>query len=285
MARKKLLFSPLAAETPLRKSLGAGGQLVPVMGLGLRSSGQDTRPLAARHVVDLAESISVLGLLEPIVVEPDGSLLAGAHRRAAVQLLAIKDPAKRRATFLGQVYRSDTAGPPASDRQDGADVQEASEVVGLADRIEAITSKAFMEVPVQVIAIPKDTREVQVLAVEAAENNVRRPYTHDEIWLLAKRLEKAGYRSMPGKPKRGERSMLSALEAAVGRSKRQIQNILLAATIEKPTKWKKATAALERAAKRIVGLYTEAQQQQLGAERRSIVNTSDALLEALQRQR
>lgn len=50
-------------------------------------SGGDTRPLTQVHVEELAESISVLGLIEPIVVDIHNRLLAGGHRRAAIQLL------------------------------------------------------------------------------------------------------------------------------------------------------------------------------------------------------
>ena len=48
----------------------------------------------------------------------------------------------------------------------------------------------------------------------------------DEIEALAKRLVKAGYKTTPGKPRAGENTVLNALQAAVGKSKRQIQNIL-----------------------------------------------------------
>ncbi|OLP18390.1 chromosome partitioning protein ParB [Leptolyngbya sp. 'hensonii'] len=52
----------------------------------------DTRPLRPEHVADLAESIAVLGLIEPLVVDSKGVLLAGAHRHAAIQLLEETNP-------------------------------------------------------------------------------------------------------------------------------------------------------------------------------------------------
>lgn len=48
---------------------------------------EDTRPLRNSHVKDLAESIGALGLIEPLVVDLKGVLLAGGHRLAAIQLL------------------------------------------------------------------------------------------------------------------------------------------------------------------------------------------------------
>ena len=47
----------------------------------------DTRGLESTHVKELSESISVLGLLEPLVVDIKGRLLAGGHRLAAISLL------------------------------------------------------------------------------------------------------------------------------------------------------------------------------------------------------
>ena len=47
----------------------------------------DTRPLHEEHVNALSESISVLGLLEPLVVDKRSRLLAGGHRLAAINVL------------------------------------------------------------------------------------------------------------------------------------------------------------------------------------------------------
>jgi len=48
---------------------------------------QDTRPLNPKHVESLAESIAVLGLIEPLVIDNQGRLLAGGHRLAAINHL------------------------------------------------------------------------------------------------------------------------------------------------------------------------------------------------------
>ena len=51
-----------------------------------RPSG-DTRPLNPRHIESLAESIAALGLIQPIAVDREGHLLAGGHRKAAIEYL------------------------------------------------------------------------------------------------------------------------------------------------------------------------------------------------------
>lgn len=75
-ARAEITQSP-QSSLPLRKILE-------------RTS--DTRLLREQHVSELAESITVLGLLEPLVVDSRGRILAGAHRKAAIYLLKERDP-------------------------------------------------------------------------------------------------------------------------------------------------------------------------------------------------
>ncbi len=53
---------------------------------------ENTRPLRDRHVADLVESIGALGLIEPLVVDLKGVLLAGGHRLAAIQVLKASNP-------------------------------------------------------------------------------------------------------------------------------------------------------------------------------------------------
>lgn len=52
----------------------------------------DTRELNSVHVAGLAESIAMLGLLEPLVVDIQGRLLAGGHRLAAVGVVKDNNP-------------------------------------------------------------------------------------------------------------------------------------------------------------------------------------------------
>lgn len=52
----------------------------------------NTRPLKLEHVQALAESIAAISLLEPLVVDAKGRLLAGGHRLAAIHLLKESNP-------------------------------------------------------------------------------------------------------------------------------------------------------------------------------------------------
>jgi ParB-like chromosome segregation protein Spo0J len=61
--------------------------------------GGDTRSLRQKHVEELAESIEVLGLIAPLAVDVENRLLAGAHRRAALQRIKEKNPTRYGALF------------------------------------------------------------------------------------------------------------------------------------------------------------------------------------------
>jgi ParB family transcriptional regulator, chromosome partitioning protein len=66
--------------------LGGTASLLDIEQITDRPSG-DTRSLNQRHIEALAESIAALGLIQPIAVDNKGHLLAGGHRRAAINYL------------------------------------------------------------------------------------------------------------------------------------------------------------------------------------------------------
>ena len=53
----------------------------------------DTRSLNEKHVESLKESITILGLIEPLAVDQEKVLLAGGHRLAAIRLMRKDDKA------------------------------------------------------------------------------------------------------------------------------------------------------------------------------------------------
>jgi ParB-like chromosome segregation protein Spo0J len=247
MPRAKIELAPFT-EATTTLDLSPGPSKAAVSAILLRKN-TDTRSLNAAHVVMLAESISILGLLEPIIIDSKGHLLAGGHRLAALQLLAIADAAKRKQAFLDRVgYKP----------KEGETVPK--ELEALADRmVESVAADGFAtrypkgEIPVVVVEVSgKDSKNLP-LAIEAAENNVRRQYSADEIAALADRYREAGYVvSTGGRPKKGDKTVMDALEAALGRSKRQIQRIIMPKSGKRSkTAWEKALAAFRRAAQKV----------------------------------
>ncbi|MDJ0903174.1 MAG: ParB N-terminal domain-containing protein [Xenococcus sp. MO_188.B8] len=68
----------------------AGSKTVSLEDIQLRED--NTRPLNSDHILELAESIKILGLLQPIVIDIKSRLLAGGHRLAALEYLKETSP-------------------------------------------------------------------------------------------------------------------------------------------------------------------------------------------------
>ncbi len=110
--------------------------------------GGDTRPLNDDHVQALAESIAAVGLIEPLVVDIEGHLLAGGHRRAAIKYLREHDSKAYQEQFLDNripVRQLEFIAEDEPDRALGIEVTEnerrrdytAAEVKQLAERLRA----------------------------------------------------------------------------------------------------------------------------------------------------
>ena len=87
----KLLDALKAKQSELGKAVEVSSSTIPLNEIADRT-GDDTRPLNQDHIKLLAESIALLGLIEPLVVDSQGRLLAGGHRRAAIAYLRETQP-------------------------------------------------------------------------------------------------------------------------------------------------------------------------------------------------
>jgi ParB family transcriptional regulator, chromosome partitioning protein len=67
-----------------------GGGMFPLSKIQQRV--QNSRSLDDAHVIELMESIAVLGLIEPLAIDSQGRLLAGGHRLAAIRRLETENP-------------------------------------------------------------------------------------------------------------------------------------------------------------------------------------------------
>ncbi len=79
------------AEAALQQKAQSQKELVPLADIGGRPGG-DTRSLNQKHIKQLAESISVIGLITPLTLDRNSRLLAGGHRKAALDYLAQAEP-------------------------------------------------------------------------------------------------------------------------------------------------------------------------------------------------
>lgn len=150
----------------------------------IKDRDSDTRDLNQAHVEALASSIGALGLIEPLVVDQDGMLLAGGHRRAAIAYLQEHYPEQYHQNFPEGM------------------------------------------VPIRVMAFSAEVEPDRALQIEIAENEQRRDYTPAEVRAIADRLKDAGFTELKGRPKDGDKPLMPALSAVVGKSIRTLQRYL-----------------------------------------------------------
>jgi len=93
-------------------------------------------------------------------------------------------------------------------------------------RLKAKDPQRWDKVPVRRMDFDAEAEPARALAVEVAENEQRRDYTAAEVRALADRLQAAGFRATPGRPRKGTKALLPALGAVVGKSKRQLLRVL-----------------------------------------------------------
>jgi ParB family chromosome partitioning protein len=175
----------------------------------------DTREIDAYHVLDLAESVAAVGLLEPLVVDRHHHLLAGAHRWAAVRLLAIQIPDER---VIAWRNMAGIEGPEK--RKDDALLA----IIKRVSELPAIPGPAL--VPVRIMDFDAEADSRRALSIEITENEKRRDYTKREVTALAERLKVAGFKYTRGKPKKGERALAPALALIIGKSDRTIRRLI-----------------------------------------------------------
>lgn len=168
----------------------------------------NSRMLRLSHLFRLAQSISALGLLEPLVIDEKNRLLAGGHRLAACLLLAC--PPGERARMLEQLQ---VKGSLSSDEREALSELKLGELDPTA-------------VPVRVMGFDSKTDADRALAIEAAENQIRKDYSPAEVRELYSQLLAKGYTDRRGRPRKGEKAIRPALAAVVGKSERHVRRLL-----------------------------------------------------------
>jgi len=195
--------SPLQANQVPRDSTLQLDQIQPRL--------QDTRALNPIHVEALAESISVLGLIEPLVVDKQGRLLAGGHRLAAIAHLKEHRPNSYQQHFPNDQVPVRSLAMDADQEPELAlqiEVAEneqrrdytSAEVKAIAERLKA---SGYTEVqgrprkgqkplmPALAVVVGKNLRTIQrYLSDEAAASESPSPKSTTRVVLLKQTLNK-----------------------------------------------------------------------------------------------
>jgi ParB family chromosome partitioning protein len=171
-----------------------------------------SRTLDPKHLLSLAHSIAALGLIQPVAVDIENTIIAGSHRFAALTLLATP-PAQRLETLTTLCGAEHTASIKKL-------TQSIDELPVNPEPVD------FDRIPVRILPLQHGENPDDVWLAEFAENEHRRDYTSAEVRVLAERLRALGFKFGKGRPSKGERPALPILSMAIGKSERQIQRLL-----------------------------------------------------------
>jgi ParB family chromosome partitioning protein len=192
----------------------------------------DVRPINDQHVIELAQSISAVGLLQFPVVDESNRLLAGGHRREAVRLL--RAVAQMPDEDIRKLFERGEAPDPLTDTD-------------LARLREAYAREFAGGVVVRVFSTAGFNEAEIRLEVEAIENEKRLDFTREELAGIVTRLKDAGYRDVGGRPKEGQRVLSKELERIMGKSRRTVFRLLSELKDKKPTEEKATLSAAMKA--------------------------------------
>jgi hypothetical protein len=167
----------------------------------IRDRVTNLRPVYEERARTLAGNIALFGIIQPIAVDLNNRLLAGDHRRRALQILRELAEWPDRGPALLPALDDETLG----------------KALGAWRRFEFDIGIPVHRIRIDAIADPASAK-----AIELSENTLRENFTKDEIKNAYKTLVAAGYRHTVGRPKKGEKAIGPQLELLYGRGSRTI---------------------------------------------------------------
>jgi ParB family chromosome partitioning protein len=210
-----------------------------------------TRRIQPEHALDLAESIAVHGLAQPIAIDKNRVLLAGGHRLFAV--LVLRTAPLARPALLASHAEQLVELPAAQLRE-------------VEERMSALPHQPERLVRVNRMDVDGAAHPELALEIEIVENEKRRDYVRAEVRALATTLKAAGYSFKPGKrPSAGKAvSGQRMLELITGKSKMTIWRLL------HPERRSPQPSAAEQRQARLLALIEGADRDGLLAAQRAI---------------
>lgn len=172
------------------------------------------RPLDIVHVAKLAISIQLEGLAQGPAVDINGGIIAGDHRRAAMNIIAA--PAKQRGAVMAKLVGQEVL--------DSARDNTWAEYLAMMD--EGVGAFDPQRVPVRVFNFDSTKDVARALRIETAENEQRRNFTPAQVRNAWVRLDEAGYRTVPGKPRKGQVAAMPIMIARFSASERTIRRMI-----------------------------------------------------------
>jgi ParB-like chromosome segregation protein Spo0J len=255
---------------------GAGGLVAVAMDATYKARGEelmllddlvarekDLRPLRPSHVKDLAASIATVGLIQAPAVDVAGRLLAGEHRRAALELLRL----------LSNKPDAAAAEWPELESEDHTRIAAGWKTHGFDKGI-----------PVRRMPFDAEQDRARALAVEATENEKRTDFSRHEVREVVEKLKAAGFRATVGRPKKGEKALSPQLAIIFGKSQRQVFHYLAELRGDAPSSSKPKSPRVDPLAERLqetLGLPVVIRRQRGGQGRVELAFASEEQLEQL----
>jgi hypothetical protein len=205
-----------SGSTPPRAVVDGPAVWLPLEQIRVRDDA--VRPVHEAHALDLALSIAAVGLIHFPVVNANNELLAGGQRRAAIELLQA----------FASMTDADIRRMYAAFAEPGDDVDGQP---GLTDEQVALLKHAWGRhfargVPVHRIDTNALPVQAQALTIESIENEKRLDFSKADLAVIVDKLKTAGFRDRAGRPRAGERTLASELEAITGKSRRTVFRLL-----------------------------------------------------------
>ena len=177
----------------------------------------NSRPLNPRHVFHIAISIETVELIEPIVVDKNDCLIAGAHRLAALRLLNLST----RSDTIQKLKHSlrTHVGEKGIDKA-------YKELDELREHLPTSPKTDMTRVPVRVFDFDSLQDPTRALEIEISENSQRRDYSPQEVLSLYKTLLLKGYTDHRGRPKKGVQAAKPMVATIIGKSVRTVKRKL-----------------------------------------------------------
>ncbi len=138
-------------------------------------------------------------------------------------------------------------------------------------------------IPVRVMPFDAEEEPELALQVEVAENEQRRDYTPAEVKALAERLKAAGYTDRRGRPAKGEKPLLPALEVIVGKSLRTLNRYLQENSENRTDVRINPNARLKKGVVELERWRTEALDRELTPDEEKLLKSLPSLLKLMQK--
>lgn len=175
----------------------------------------DTRAIDPNHVLEIAKSISAIGLVQNIAIDCQNRLVCGDHRFKAMMLLHLEE--RERIKYWDKLIENSKKA-----------------IKGKSDplnELKALDSDNFKEryprrlIPVVQFDFDSLEDSEAAFALEVTENEKRKEYTAKEIRELAERFKSLGYENRKGRPN-GEMTLSKLLELITGKSRMTLYRYL-----------------------------------------------------------